>query len=79
MAEKLPPPENQQPDQLVPQPHVSAVSVKLPPFWLADPAIWFLQVEAQFTLKGIVQQRTKFDHVIAVLAPEVATEGRILS
>ena len=75
MAEQ---PENQQPDQPVPQPRVAAVSVKLPPFWPADPAIWFLQVEAQFSLKGIVQQRTRFDHVIAVLAPEVATEVRDL-
>ena len=78
MAEKVPPPENQQPDQPVPQPRVSAVSIKLPSFWPADPAVWFLQVEAQFSLKGIAQQRTKFDHVIAVLAPEVATEVRDL-
>ena len=76
MAEQLPQPENQQQDQPVPQPRIAAVSLKLPPFWPADPAVWFLQVEAQFTLKGIVQQRTKFDHVIAVLAPEVATEVR---
>ena len=75
MAEQ---PENQQPDQPVPQPRVAAVSIKLPPFWPADPAVWFLQVEAQFSLKGIVQQRTRFDHVIAVLAPEVATEVRDL-
>ena len=57
---------------------IAAVSLKLPPFWPVNPAVWFLQVEAQFTLKGIVQQRTKFDHVIAVLTPEVATEVRDL-
>ena len=76
MAEQIP--ENQQQDQPVPQPRVSAVTIKLPPFWPTDPAVWFLQVEAQFSLKGIVQQRTRFDHVIAVLAPEVATEVRDL-
>ena len=75
MAEQ---PENQQPDQPVPQPRVTVVSIKLPPFWPADPAVWFLQVEAQFSLKGIMQQRTRFDHVITVLAPEVATEVRDL-
>ena len=76
MAEQLPQPENQQQDQPVPQPRITAVSLKLPPFWPTDLAVWVLQVEAQFTLKSIVQQRTKFDHVIAVLAPEVATEVR---
>ena len=63
-------------DQPVPQPRIAVVSLKLPLFWPADPTVWFLQVEAQFTLKGIVQQHTRFDHVIAVLTPEVATEVR---
>ena len=59
-----------------PTARIAVVLLKLPPFWPTDPAVWFLQVEAQFTLKGIVQQCTKFDHVIAVLVPEVATEVR---
>ena len=56
--------------------HVSTVSMKLLPFWCSDPQLWFAQMEAQFLLWGISAQRTKFDHVVAALAPEVATEVR---
>lgn len=51
---------------------IHAVSIKLPEFWTKMPAIWFLQVESQFSTRNIVSEETKFHHVVQSLPQDVA-------
>ena len=46
---------------------VNSVSLKLPPFWPEQPTIWFAQTEAQFVIRNISVELTKFYHVVAAL------------
>ncbi|CAI5683036.1 unnamed protein product [Oreochromis niloticus] len=46
-----------------------AVSLELPDFWLHDPPSWFVHVEAQFALRGISADDTKYHQVVASLDP----------
>ena len=56
----------------------TTVNIKRPPFWTADPAVWFAQVEATFATKRLNSQKTRFDFMVASLSPEVVTEVRDL-
>ncbi len=53
---------------------VAAVAVRLPPFWPANPRIWFVQVEAQLSRRGITTSRTKYEEIVCALPTEYATE-----
>ena len=44
-----------------------AATVKLPDFWQHNPRPWFQHIEAQFQLRGITQDVTKYFHVVASL------------
>lgn len=55
----------------------AAVSLKLPVFWSTQPKSWFCQAEAQFAIRKISEDETKYYYVIAALDSEVA--GRISS
>lgn len=55
-------------------PSLYRVAVKLPPFWSDRPALWFAQVEAQFTISGITADQTKYNQVVAQLDARVIGE-----
>ena len=46
---------------------VSAVAIKLPTFWSHKANIWFAQAEAQFSLRGITGDETKYAHIVSAL------------
>ncbi|XP_073961813.1 uncharacterized protein [Choristoneura fumiferana] len=50
------------------------VGVKIPPFYPEKPALWFAQLEGQFTLSKITTDETKFYYAMAQLEPQYAQE-----
>ena len=52
---------------------ISAVTVKLPPFWPDQSDVWFAQAETQYNLRNITLSLTKFYHVTTTLPQEIAT------
>lgn len=48
----------------------NAVAIKLPPFTLNNPAMWFRRAEAQFRLRGITRDSTKADHAMSVMSED---------
>lgn len=61
-----------------PAPAINSVSVKLPPFWVDNPEIWFVQVEAQFETRNITADKTKFNYVVSALENSTAAEVEAL-
>lgn len=46
---------------------IGAVATKIPPFWIANPELWFIRVEAILSLQGITREETKFNRLTAEL------------
>lgn len=59
----------------MPGEEANAVGIKLPGFWTKNAAAWFAQAEAQFHVRKITQDETKYYHVIASLDAETATRA----
>lgn len=53
-----------------------AVSIKLAPFWIENPRLWFAQAESQFATRGVTASLTKYHYVVAALTMEAA--GRVM-
>ncbi|XP_055836870.1 uncharacterized protein LOC129905419 [Episyrphus balteatus] len=69
------PPAPIPPGPIVPEPTsglVNAISIKLPEFWTKMPAIWFIQIESQFSTRNITSEQTKFHYVVQALPQDVA-------
>lgn len=53
------------------QAEISKVSVRAPPFWRANPALWFCQLEAQFEINRITSDRSRYYAVVAAIESTV--------
>lgn len=49
--------------------------LKLPEFWETSAATWFAQAEAQFALRGITDDATRYYHVVSALGSSTAARA----
>ena len=57
---------------------VDAVSLKLPTFWTSTPTTWFAQAKAQFIVRNITNDDTKYYYVVAALDSSTANRDKSL-
>lgn len=55
---------------------IKAVSVKMPAFIFKAPDLWFLQAEAQFGLAHVINDKTKYFHIVSALPQNILMECR---
>ncbi|GBM84916.1 hypothetical protein AVEN_148720-1, partial [Araneus ventricosus] len=62
--------ENLKPPQDGNFPSCSRIAVRVPAFWAHNVKLYFAQIEANFSIAGIVSEQTKFDTLVAALDPQ---------
>lgn len=58
-------------DELKNNSDIARVAFRPPPFWESNPDLWFGQIESQFFISGITDDKTKFHCVISALDAQV--------
>lgn len=53
---------------------VSRITVKAPPFWKANPALWFCQLEANFEMNRITSDKSRYFTVVAAIESNVLNQ-----
>ena len=53
---------------------INEVTLKMPTFSKSSTSGWFQILEANFALKKITKESTKFLHLLSMLTPEVITQ-----
>lgn len=61
-----------EPNDSTAQGYQVSARLKIPPFWVERPELWFAQIEAQFTLSRITSDAVKFHYLVGHV------EGKIL-
>ncbi|XP_075151198.1 uncharacterized protein LOC142225307 [Haematobia irritans] len=59
------------PDNMEENSTISRVAVKVPPFWKANPKLWFSQMESQFINAGISQDSTKYHTLVGSIESNI--------
>lgn len=60
--------------QLPQERQISRISMRAPPFWKENPALWFTQLESQFITNGITISDTKYHIAVAALETSIINQ-----
>lgn len=56
------------------QQQIARISMRAPPFWKENPALWFIQLESQFVTNNITQSETKYHIAVAALETSIINQ-----